>query len=136
MHNSPGCARRNARLCAYGLLCLSGRRSLLPKKQSQKMAGVNALKAAGLPACRLNHYVDPPLIDDVQPIHMIITTQDRFDTCFQKQTVQKQGTAQFRTGVLKLDLSAAFDRLRLELGEAASELDDLEAMAIDADVQP
>ena len=52
------------------------------------------------------------------------------------QTVQKQGTAQFRTGVLKLDLSAAFDRLRLELGEAASELDDLEAMAIDADVQP
>ena len=85
MHNLPGCARRNARLCAYGLLCLSGRRSLLPKKQSQKMAGVNALKAAGLPACRLNHYVDPPLIDDVQPIHMIVTTQDRFDTCFQKQ---------------------------------------------------
>ncbi len=51
------------------------------------------------------------------------------------QTVQKRGTTQFQTGVLKLDLSAAFDRLRLELGKASSGLDDLEAMAIDADVQ-
>ncbi len=55
------------------------------KQQSQKMAGVNALKAAGLPACRLNNYVDPPLIDDSKPIHMIVTTPDRFDTCYHKQ---------------------------------------------------
>lgn len=56
-------------------------------------------------------------------------------SCLCMQTVQKRGTTQFQTGVLKLDLSAAFDRLRLELGKASSGLDDLEAMAIDADVQ-
>ena len=51
------------------------------------------------------------------------------------QTVKKQAAAQFRIGVLKLDLSSAFDSLRSELGKAASGLDDLEAMAIDIDVQ-
>lgn len=49
------------------------------------MASFNALKAAGLPACSLNNYVEPHLLDDVKPIHMIVTTPDRFDTCYQKQ---------------------------------------------------
>ncbi len=51
------------------------------------------------------------------------------------QNVKKQGAAQFQTGVMKVDLSAAFDRLRHELGGAATGLNDLEAMAIDTDVQ-
>jgi hypothetical protein len=46
------------------------------------MASFNALKAAGLPACSLNTYVDPPLNDDVKAIHMIVTTPDRFGTCY------------------------------------------------------
>ncbi len=36
---------------------------------------------------------------------------------------------------MKVDLSVAFDSLRRELGGAATGLDDLEAMAIDTDVQ-
>ncbi len=36
---------------------------------------------------------------------------------------------------MKVDLSAALDRLRRELGGAAVGLDDLKAMAIDTDVQ-
>lgn len=55
------------------------------KKHSQKMAGFTALKAARLPACDLNNYVEPPLIDGVKLLHMIVTTPDRFDTCYQKQ---------------------------------------------------
>jgi len=55
------------------------------KKHSQKMAGFTALKAARLPACNLNNYVEPPLIDGVSLLHMIVTTPDRFDTCYQKQ---------------------------------------------------
>ncbi len=51
------------------------------------------------------------------------------------QNVKKQGAAQFQTGVMKVDLNAAFDRLRHELRGAAAGLDDLEAMAIDTDVQ-
>ncbi len=51
------------------------------------------------------------------------------------QTVKKQGAAQFQTGVMKVDLSAAFDKLRRKLGGAAAGLNDLEAMAIDTDVQ-
>ena len=51
------------------------------------------------------------------------------------QTVRKQGAVQFQTGVMKVDLSVAFDSLRRELGGAAAGLDDLEAMAIDTDVQ-
>ncbi|DBA92682.1 TPA: hypothetical protein ACH3X1_002893 [Trebouxia sp. C0004] len=94
------------------------------KKHSQKMAGFTALKAARLPSCNLNNYVEPPLSDGVKLLHMIVTTPDRFDTFFQKQT-----------GVMKVDLSAAFGRLRQELGEAAAGLNDLEAMAIDTDVQ-
>ncbi|KAL0026287.1 hypothetical protein WJX77_008360 [Trebouxia sp. C0004] len=122
-------AQISATLCNY----------LVPKitvanKHSQKMASFNALNIAGLPACRLNDYIEPHLIDDVKPIHMIVTTPDWFDTLYQKQSVRKQDSAQFQTGVLRLDLSSVFDRLRLELGEAASGLDDLEAMAISADV--
>ena len=49
--------------------------------------------------------------------------------------MQKQGAAEFQTGVMKVDLSAAFDRLRQELGDAADGFNDLEAMAIDTDVQ-
>ncbi len=36
---------------------------------------------------------------------------------------------------MKVDLSAALDRLRHTLGGAAAGLDDLEAMAIDTDIQ-
>ncbi|DBA92135.1 TPA: hypothetical protein ACH3X1_015860 [Trebouxia sp. C0004] len=114
----------------YGALSLI----TVANKHSQKMASFNALNIAGLPACRLNDYIEPHLIDDVKPIHMIVTTPDWFDTLYQKQSVRKQDSAQFQTGVLRLDLSSVFDRLRLELGEAASGLDDLEAMAISADV--
>ncbi|DBB04071.1 TPA: hypothetical protein ACH3X1_013124 [Trebouxia sp. C0004] len=45
------------------------------------------------------------------------------------------GIVCFQTGVMKVDLSPAFDRLRQELGEATAGLNDLEAMAIDTDVQ-
>lgn len=51
------------------------------------------------------------------------------------QSVRKQGADEFQTGVMKIDLSAAFDRLRQELGDAADSLNELEAMAIDTDVQ-
>ena len=51
------------------------------------------------------------------------------------QSAKEQGAAQFQTGVMKVDLSAAFHRLRCELGGAAAGLDDLEATAIDIDVQ-
>ncbi len=60
---------------------------------------------------------------------------NRHQSCLSVQTVKKQAAAQFHIGVLKLDLSSAFDSLRHELGGAASGLDDLEAMAIDTDVQ-
>ncbi|KAL3159354.1 hypothetical protein ABBQ32_14138 [Trebouxia sp. C0010 RCD-2024] len=115
-----------------GTLCFQ---ITVAKKQSQKMAGFIALKAARLPCCNLNNYVEPPLSDGVKLLHMIVTTPDRFDTCYQKQNVKKQGAAEFQTGVMKIDLSAAFDRLRQGLGEAAAGLNDLEAMAIDTDVQ-
>ncbi|KAL3160457.1 hypothetical protein ABBQ32_010775 [Trebouxia sp. C0010 RCD-2024] len=115
-----------------GTLCFQ---ITVAKKHSQKMAGFIALKAARLPCCNLNNYVEPPLSDGVKLLHMIVTTPDRFDTCYQKQNVKKQGAAEFQTGVMKVDLSAAFDRLRQELGEAAAGLNDLEAMAIDTDVQ-
>ena len=49
------------------------------------MAGFTALKAAGLPACDVNNYVEPPLFDGFKPIHMIVTTSDRFATCYQEQ---------------------------------------------------
>ena len=49
------------------------------------MAGFTALKAARLPSCDLNNYVEPPLSDGVKLLHMIVTTPDRFDTCYQKQ---------------------------------------------------
>jgi len=55
------------------------------KKHSQKMAGFTALKAARLPACNLNKHVEPPLSDGVRLLHMIVTTPDRFETCYQKQ---------------------------------------------------
>ncbi|KAL3160359.1 hypothetical protein ABBQ32_14129 [Trebouxia sp. C0010 RCD-2024] len=115
-----------------GTLCFQ---ITVAKKHSQKMAGFIALKAARLPCCNLNNYVEPPLSDGVKLLHMIVTTPDRFDTCYQKQNVKKQGAAEFQTGVMKIDLSAAFDRLRQGLGEAAAGLNDLEAMAIDTDVQ-
>jgi len=51
------------------------------------------------------------------------------------QSAKNQGPAPVQTGVMKVDLSAALDRLRRELGGAAVGLDDLEAMAIDTDVQ-
>lgn len=49
------------------------------------MAGFTALKAARMPFCNLNNYVEPPLSDGVKLLHMIVTTPDRFDTCYQKQ---------------------------------------------------
>jgi hypothetical protein len=55
------------------------------KNHSQKVADFTALKAARLPACNLNNYVEPPLNDGVRPLHIIVTTPDRFDTCYQKQ---------------------------------------------------
>jgi len=55
------------------------------KNHSQKVADFTALKAARLPACNLNNHVKPPLNDGVRPLHMIVTTPDRFDACCQKQ---------------------------------------------------
>ena len=55
------------------------------KKHSQQMAGFTALKAARLPSCNLNNYVEPPLSDGVKLLHMLVTTPDRYDTCYQKQ---------------------------------------------------
>ncbi|DBB12725.1 TPA: hypothetical protein ACH3X3_005501 [Trebouxia sp. C0006] len=115
-----------------GTLCFQ---ITVAKNHSQKVADFTALKAARLPACNLNNYVEPPLNDGVRPLHIIVTTPDRFDTCYQKQSAKNQGPAPVQTGVMKVDLSAALDRLRRELGGAAVGLDDLKAMAIDTDVQ-
>ena len=41
------------------------------------------------------------------------------------QSAKTQGAAQFQTGVIKVDLSAEFDRLRCEVGGAAAGLHDL-----------
>ena len=49
------------------------------------MGGFKALKAAALPTCDLNKFVHPRLQDNSKPIHMIVTTPDRFDTCYLKQ---------------------------------------------------
>lgn len=57
------------------------------------------------------------------------------NSCLHVQNVNKQGAAPFQTGVMQIDLSAAFDRLRHKLGGAAAGLNDLEAMAIDTDTQ-
>ena len=51
------------------------------------------------------------------------------------QTVKEQGAAQFQTGVMIVDLSAAFEGLRHRLGGTAAGLNDLESMAIDTDVE-
>ncbi|DBA86407.1 TPA: hypothetical protein ACH3X2_005644 [Trebouxia sp. C0005] len=55
------------------------------KKHFQKMAGFTALKAARLPACNLSNYVRPPVTDGVRLLHIIVTSPDRFDICYQKQ---------------------------------------------------
>ena len=55
------------------------------KKHSEFMGCFKALKAAALPTCNLNKYVRPTLHDNSKPIHMIVTTPDRFDTCYVKQ---------------------------------------------------
>jgi hypothetical protein len=55
------------------------------KKHSEFMGGFTALKAAALPTCDLNNFVHPPLMDNSKPIHMIVTTPDRFDACYLKQ---------------------------------------------------
>ena len=55
------------------------------KKHSEFMGGFKALQAAALPTCNLNKFVHPTLHDNSKPIHMIVTTSDRFDTCYLKQ---------------------------------------------------
>ena len=57
----------------------------IAKKHSEFLAGVKALKAARLPRCDLNKFVQPPLHDNNKPIHMIVTTPDRFETCYRSQ---------------------------------------------------
>ncbi|KAL0044441.1 hypothetical protein WJX82_006838 [Trebouxia sp. C0006] len=65
------------------------------KKHSEFMGGFKALKAAVLPTCDLNKFIHPRLQDNSKPIHMIVTTPDRFDTCYLKQ---KQGSPMFQRG--------------------------------------
>ena len=55
------------------------------KKHSEFMGGFKALQAAALPTCNLNNFVYPTLHDNSKPSHMIVTTPDRFDTCYLKQ---------------------------------------------------
>lgn len=57
----------------------------IAKKHSEFLAGVKALKAARLPSCDLNKVGQPPLDDNNKPIHMIVTTPDRFETCYRSQ---------------------------------------------------
>ncbi|DBB14525.1 TPA: hypothetical protein ACH3X3_004805 [Trebouxia sp. C0006] len=102
------------------------------KKHSQFMGGFKALKAAALPTCDLNNFVHPTLPDNSKPIHMIVTTPDRFDTCYLKQ---KQSSRLFQRGVMNLDLSSAFGQLQLKLGTSAIGLENVEAMAIDSAVE-
>ena len=54
----------------------------IAKKPSECMGGFKALKAASLPTCNLSKFVELPLKDNSMPIHMIVTTPDRFDTCY------------------------------------------------------
>ncbi|KAL0026854.1 hypothetical protein WJX77_006659 [Trebouxia sp. C0004] len=96
------------------------------KKHSEFMEGFKALKAAALPTCDLNNFVHPTLPDNSKPIHMIVTTPDRFDTCYLKQ---KQSSCLFQRRVMNLDLSSAFGRLQLKLGTSAVGLENVEAMA-------
>ena len=57
----------------------------IAKKQAEFMGGFKALQAAVLPSCNLNKFVRPILHDNSKPIHMIVTTPDRFDTRYLKQ---------------------------------------------------
>ncbi|KAL0035645.1 hypothetical protein WJX79_005512 [Trebouxia sp. C0005] len=84
------------------------------KKHSDFMGGFKALQAAALPTCNLNNFVHPTLRDNSKPIHMIVTTPDRFETCYLKQK-QSKGSL-FQRGVMKLDLSSAFGQLQHKLG--------------------
>ncbi|KAL3132928.1 hypothetical protein ABBQ38_006842 [Trebouxia sp. C0009 RCD-2024] len=102
------------------------------KKHFEFMEGFRALKAAALPRCNLNKFVHPPLHDNSKPIHMIVTTPDRFDTCYLKQ---RQSSPLFQRGVMKLDFSSAFGQLQLRLGDSATGLEGLEAMAIDSAIE-
>ncbi|KAA6429193.1 MAG: hypothetical protein FRX49_00589 [Trebouxia sp. A1-2] len=88
------------------------------KKHSDFMGGFKALQAAALPTCNLNNFVHPTLRDNSKPIHMIVTTPDRFETCYLKQK-QSKGSL-FQRGVMKLDLSSAFGQLQHKLGNSAS----------------
>ncbi|DBA86734.1 TPA: hypothetical protein ACH3X2_005425 [Trebouxia sp. C0005] len=103
------------------------------KKHSDFMGGFKALQAAALPTCNLNNFVHPTLRDNSKPIHMIVTTPDRFETCYLKQK-QSKGSL-FQRGVMKLDLSSAFGQLQHKLGNSASGLENVEAMAIDSAVE-
>ncbi|DBA80026.1 TPA: hypothetical protein ACH3X2_007524 [Trebouxia sp. C0005] len=103
------------------------------KKHSDFMGGFKALQAAALPTCNLNNFVHPTLRDNSKPILMIVTTPDRFETCYLKQK-QSKGSL-FQRGVMKLDLSSAFGQLQHKLGNSASGLENVEAMAIDSAVE-
>ncbi len=67
------------------LLLLFWPQLTVAKKHSEFMGGFTALKAAALPTCNLDSFVHPPLLDNSKPTHMIVTTPDRFDTCYLKQ---------------------------------------------------
>ena len=49
--------------------------------------------------------------------------------------MQKQSSPLFQRGVMNLDLSSAFGQLRHKLGNCASGLENVEAMAIDSAVE-
>ena len=78
---------RTAWLCQSSavLMLLFWLQVTVAKKHSEFMGGLTALKAAALPTCDLNKFVHPTLRDNSKPIHMIVTTPDRFDTCYLKQ---------------------------------------------------
>ena len=78
---------RTAWLCQSSavLMLLFESQVTVAKKHSEFMGGLTALKRAALPTCDLNKFVHPTLRDNSKPIHMIVTTPDRFDTCYLKQ---------------------------------------------------
>ena len=78
---------RTARPCQSNtvLMLMFSPQVTVAKKQSEFMGGFKALQAAALPTCNLNKFVHPALHDNSKPIHMIVTTSDRFETCYLKQ---------------------------------------------------
>ncbi|KAL0033403.1 hypothetical protein WJX77_007985 [Trebouxia sp. C0004] len=86
------------RLSSQALQDVSNCWITVAKKHSRKMAGFTA-QAARLPACNFNNYVEPPLIGGVRLLHVIVTTPDRFNTCYHKQaSVQYFASTESWTG--------------------------------------